>query len=227
MTVRRVIRGLVSVLVVAGTASTVSTAPVSARAPQTTTALALSTTGSVYGQTVTATAAVAASPGPAQGDVVFDVDGVQISANLGASGTATVVLPDALVGQHAVTATFVPQVPASQQGSTSPTQAWVVTQVRTRLQVRVIGKGARIPTSVQVKAAGDYGTRPTGRVKVVVRHLRTEERTRRVTRLDPTALALAGFGRLRKGDYRLVVTYVGDSQHLRERHVERFHVRRR
>jgi hypothetical protein len=210
MTVRRVIRGLVSVLVVAGTASTVSTAPVSAR-----------------GQTVTATAAVAASPGPAQGDVVFDVDGVQISANLGASGTATVVLPDALVGQHAVTATFVPQVPASQQGSTSPTQAWVVTQVRTRLQVRVIGKGARIPTSVQVKAAGDYGTRPTGRVKVVVRHLRTEDRTRRVTRLDPTALALAGFGRLRKGDYRLVVTYVGDSQHLRERHVERFHVRRR
>ena len=224
MSVRRGIRGLVTVLVVAGT---VSTAPVSASAPQTTTALALSATESAYGQTVTATAAVAASPGPAQGDVVFAVDGIQISANLGASGTATVVLPDALVGQHAVTATFVPQVPASQQGSTSPTQAWVVSQAQTRLQVRVIGKGARIPTSVQVKAAGDYGTGPTGRVKVVVRHIRTGDRTRRVTRLDATALALTGFGRLRKGDYRLVVTYAGDTQHLPERHVERFHVRRR
>ena len=195
-------------------------------APSTTT-LSLSTAQSAYGQSVTATAAVATVPGPAQGDVVFSVDGLAFSANLGATGTATVVLPDALVGQHAVTATFVPQVPASQQGSTSPTQAWVVSQAQTRLQVRVIGKGARIPTSVQVKAAGDYGTGPTGRVKVVVRHIRTGDRTRRVTRLDATALALAGFGRLRKGDYRLVVTYAGDTQHLRERHVERFHVRRR
>jgi hypothetical protein len=224
MSMRRWIRVLVSLLVLAAAAPT---APASASGPQTTTALALSLTESAYGQTVTATAAVAASPGPAQGDVVFAVDGVQIWANLGAGGTATVVLPDALVGQHAVSATFVPQLPASQQGSTSPTQAWVVTPARTRLQVRVIGKGARIPTSVQVKAAGDYGTGPTGRVKVVVRHLGTGDRTRRVTRLDATALALAGFGRLRKGDYRLAVTYVGDSQHLRERHVERFHVRRR
>ena len=224
MSMRRWGRGLVFLLVVAATSST---APVSARGPQTTTALALSATESAYGQTVTATAAVAASPGPAQGDVVFAVDGVQISANLGATGTAMVVLPDVLVGQHAVTATFVPQFPASQQGSTSPTQAWVVSRVRTRLQVRVIGKGARIPTSVQVKGAGDYGTTPTGRVKVVVRHIRTGDRTRRATRLDATALAMAGFGRLHKGDYRLVVTYAGDTQHLPARRVERFHVRRR
>ena len=126
-----------------------------------------------YGQTVTATATVTTSPGPAQGDVVFSVDGLAIKANLGASGTATVVLPPAMVGQHAVSATFVPQFPEGQEGSTSPTQTWMVAQVRTRLQVRVIGKGARIPTSVQVKAAGEYGTRPTGRVKVVVRRTGT------------------------------------------------------
>lgn len=211
-------------LVVAGTAST---APVSARGPQTTTALALSATESAYGQTVTATAAVAASPGPAQGDVVFAVDGVQISANLGATGTATVVLPDALVGQHAVSATFVPQSPTSQQGSTSPTQAWVVTPVRTRLQVRVIGKGARIPTSVQVKAAGEWGTTPTGRVSIVIRRIASGTATRKTRTLSSAAVALADFGRLRKGDYRLVVTYGGDAQHLGRRHFERFFVRRR
>ena len=195
-------------------------------APSTTT-LSLSTSQSAYGQSVTATAAVATVPGPAQGDVVFSVDGLAFSANLGATGTATVVLPDAAVGQHAVSATFVPQLPTSQQASTSPTQAWVVTQVRSRLQVRVIGKGARIPTSVQVKAAGDYGSLPTGRVKVVVTRVGTDDRTRVVRSLGSTAVAVAGLGRLRKGDYRLVVTYAGDTQHLPERHVERFHVRRR
>ena len=195
-------------------------------APSTTT-LSLSTSQSAYGQSVTATAAVATVPGPAQGDVVFSVDGLAFSANLGATGTATVVLPDATVGQHAVSATFVPQLPTSQQASTSPTQAWVVTQVRSRLQVRVIGKGARIPTSVQVKAAGEYGSLPTGRVKVVVTRVGTDDRTRVVRSLGSTAVAVAGLGRLRKGDYRLVVTYAGDTQHLRERHAERFHVRRR
>jgi hypothetical protein len=195
-------------------------------APSTTT-LSLSTAQSAYGQSVTATAAVATVPGPAQGDVVFSVDGLAFSANLGATGTATVVLPDAAAGQHAVSATFVPQLPTSQQASTSPTQAWVVTQVRTRLQVRVIGKGARIPTSVQVKAAGEYGSLPTGRVKVVVNRVGTVGRTRVVRSLGSTAVAVAGLGRLPKGDYRLVVTYAGDTQHLRERHVERFHVHRR
>jgi len=195
-------------------------------APSTTT-LSLSTSQSAYGQSVTATAAVATVPGPAQGDVVFSVDGLAFSANLGATGTATVVLPDAAVGQHAVSATFVPQLPTSQQASTSPTQAWVVTQVRSRLQVRVIGKGARIPTSVQVKAAGEYGSLPTGRVKVVVTRVGTDDRTRVARPLSSTAVAVAGLGRLRKGDYRLVVTYAGDTQHLRERDAERFHVRRR
>jgi hypothetical protein len=61
----------------------------------------------------------------------------------------------------------------------------------------------------------------------VVRHTGTGDRTRRVTRLDASGAALAGFGRLPKGNYRLVVTYVGDSQHLRERRSGMFYVRRR
>lgn len=217
------IGGLAGLLVAAG----LSAAPAaSALAPPTTTSLLLSTAESAYGQTVTATATVAARPGPAEGDVVFSVDNRQLKANLAASGSATIVLPTALVGSHPITATFVPQFPDSQEGS-SASQVWTVVPVRSRLQVRVIGKGARIPTSVQVKAAGEYGTRPTGRVKVVVRRTGTRDSTRVVTRLSSTAVALAELGKLRKGRYRLEVTYVGDSQHLREVHVERFYVRRR
>lgn len=220
---RSLLAGAAAVLLAATAAPA---APASA-APPTSTTLVLSATESAYGQTVTATATVSAKPGPPQGDVVFSVDGAAVKANLGAGGGATVILPHAPVGQHAVVATFVPQLPAEQEGSASPTQTWVVWQVGTQLQVRVIGKGARIPTSVQVKAAGDYGTRPTGRVKVVVRHVRTGDRTRRITRLDASGVALTGFGRLRKGSHRLVVTYVGDSQHLRERRSGKFYVRRR
>ncbi len=203
------------------------TAQAVALATPSSTAVALSAGQSAYGQTVTATAAVSTVPGPPEGDVVFSVDGLAIKANLGASGTATVVLPAASVGQHAVSATFVPQFPANQQSSTSPVQTWAVARARTRLQVRVIGKGARIPTSVKVKASGEFGSRPTGRVKVVVYRTGARDRTRAVQRLDAAAAALAELGRLRKGRYRLVVTYVGDSQHLRERRVERFRVRRR
>lgn len=224
---RSLVAGVAGALL-AATAATVAPAAPASAAPPTSTSLVLSATESAYGQTVVATATVSAKPGPPQGDVVFSVDGAAaIKANLGAGGSATVILPDALVGQHAVAATFVPQIPADQEGSTSPTQTWVVRQAGTQLQVRAIGKGARIPTSVQVKAAGDYGTRPTGRVKVMVRHIRTGDRTRRITQLDASGVALTGFGRLRKGTYRLVATYVGDSQHLRERRSGKFYVRRR
>lgn len=201
--------------------------PASASAVSSATTVALSSTQSTYGQVVTATAAVSAQAGPAQGDVVFSVDGLAIKANLGASGTATVVLPAALVGPHDVVATFVPQFPEVQQGSASPTLTWTVAQVRTRLQVRVIGKGARIPTSVQVKAAGEYGSRPAGRVTIVVRRKAGGARFRVVQRLDRSAVVLADLGRLRKGAYRLETTYVGDSQHLRERRLETFRVRQR
>lgn len=198
-----------------------------AAAPPTSTALVLSTSTSTYGQTVTATATVTARSGSAQGDVVFSVDGTKIPANLGGNGATTVVLPASAVGQHAVSATFVPQFPESQERSDSPTQTWVITKARTRLQVRVIGKGARIPTSVQVKAAGDWGTRPTGRVSMVIRRIVSGTVSRKLRTFSVDAVARASFGRLRKGTYRLVVSYGGDAEHLAVRHFERFAVRQR
>lgn len=204
----------------------VTSAPAHA-APKTSTTLVISLTQSSYGQSVTATATVSAAPSLPEGDVVFSVDGLAVKANLGATGVATLVLPRAAVGEHAVSATFVPQFPDRLEGSSSQTQTWTVSQVRTRLQVRVIGRGARIPTSVQVKAAGEFATVPTGRVRFVVRRKADGKILRSAQRLDGTAVALTRLGTLKKGAYRLELTYVGDSQHLRERHLETFRVRQR
>lgn len=214
-------------MAVAMSATTSATAASPLAVPQTDTTLTISLAQSSYGQPVTATATVSTQPGTPVGDVVFSVDGLATKTDLGASGVATLVLPRAAVGQHAVVATFVPDPQYGQQGSVSPTQTWSVAQVRTRLQVRVIGKGARIPTSVRVGAAGEYGTRPTGRVSMIIRRIASGAATRRIRTLSNSAVALADFGVLRRGRYRLVVTYAGDSQHLLERQRTTFYVQQR
>ena len=196
-------------------------------APQSTTTLVLSNPTSAYGDTMTLSAQVSVPGSLPEGDVVFTVDGTPIKANLGASGIASTVLRRSTVGQHAISATFVPQFPDRQTGSSSPTQTWVVTPARTRLQVRVTGRGVRIPTSVAVAASGEYGTRPTGSVTVSVRHLGTGRTIRREKELDAAGTVLARFGTLRAGSYRLRVSYAGDTQHLTERHSSRFGVRQR
>ena len=171
---------------------------------------------------MTATATVVADPGPAQGDVVFSVDGLANKANLGASGTAHAGAPGGRwSAQHAVSATYVPHSRRASQGEHVADP--VVDGGRT-VADPAPGAGHRarapaIPTSVQVRAAGDYGTRPTGRVKVVVAPDRHPGSTRVVDRASSGAAARAGRPRptAHRGRYRLVVTYVGDSQHLRER----------
>jgi hypothetical protein len=228
MTTRGFVVGCLAVLL-AGPAvpSTAAPASASARVATSTTSLALSTTRSAYGQTVTATAAVATSTGRADGDVYFSVDGVATKVNLSATGTATLVLPDAPVGDHAVTASFVPQFPVDQQGSTSPAQAWTVDQVRTRLFVDVQGRGLRIPTNVRVEAGGEYGSAPTGRVTLTLKRAGSGRTIVRTKQLPRDGFVLARYGTLRRGSYRSVVTYAGDSQHLAEKRVRWFQVQQR
>lgn len=199
-------------------------APAQAAAPSTTT-LVLSSPTSAYGQPVTASVQVVTA-GTADGDVMLSLDGVETKINLNGGGAGSLVLPRELVGQHLVTARFVPRLPG-QEPSASPTQSWVVAQVRTRLQVRVTGRGVRIPTSVVVTAAGEYGTRPAGPVTVTVRHLGTGRTMRRERTLDGAGAAVARFGTLRAGTYRLRVSYAGDAQHLAERVSTKFAVRQR
>lgn len=217
----------VAALLALALASAGWTPPSYGAAGSSSTTVVLSTSGSAYGETVTVSAAVTTVPGPPQGDVVLAVGDLRVRANLGASGSTTIVLPRLTVATYPVSATFVPQLPDEQEGSTSSAQSWTVSPARTRLQVRVIGRGARIPTSVEVRAGGEFGTRPTGRVKVRVRRSGTRDSTRVVGRLSTEGVARAGLGRLRQGTYRLAVTYVGDSQHQRETYAGRFYVRRR
>lgn len=194
-----------------------------ASAPPSSTTLALSATESAYGQSVTASAQVVSVGGQPEGDVVFAVDDLRIKANLLGNGTASVVLPRLLVGTHAVSATY---VPTAHSGSSSPTVGWVVAPARSHLQVQVAGRRARIATSVRVRVDGDYGTRPTGRVRVDLRRAGAGRVARVGVRLDSTGAAVARLGRLRAGGYRVEVTYVGDSQHRRTRVVGRFRVPR-
>lgn len=211
------------VLGLAGAAVPVHVA--AAAVPSTTTVL-VSAPQSAYGQPVSATATVTTASGPAQGDVVFSVDGVAFKANLGATGTAGIVLPRAAAGAHAVQATFLPQDPLTQDGSTSPSVAWQVSQVRTRLQVRVTGKRVRGQVTAHVRAAGDYGTTPGGRVRIVVRHAGRTVRVARA-RLEGGAVRGPLFldpGPSRRGRYRIEVTYRGDADHLAARRVERFRI---
>ncbi|SEC81170.1 Ig-like domain (group 3) [Nocardioides exalbidus] len=224
---------LASALTVVGSgpapASTHGPAPVRAAAQAVTsaTSVALSTTRSAYGQTITATASVVTSTGRPEGAVYFSVDGVATRANLGARTTVTLALPDAPVGDHAVTASFVPNYPDDQRGSTSPVQPWTVERVRTRLFVTVQGRGLRIPTSVRVEAGGEYGSAPTGRVTLTLTRAGSGRTTTRARALPADGVVVARYGTLGKGRYRSVVTYAGDSQHLPERRVQWFQVRQR
>ncbi|RYB89706.1 hypothetical protein EUA06_13970 [Nocardioides glacieisoli] len=198
--------------------------PAHAAAPSQTT-LVLSDSTSSYGDSVTATAQVTTA-GPADGDVVFSVDGFSVRANI-SGGMARVTLPrQTAVGEHAVTASFVPRLPG-QDPSTSATTTWVVSKAQTFLQARITGRGAHVPTGVVIGAIGDWGTRPTGPVTVTARHLRTGKVTRRERTLDPPGAATARLGVLRTGRYRLRVTYAGDAQHLAARYTEKFTVRQR
>lgn len=219
-------RGVVAgVLALAAVAAPTHAA--SAGAPSSTTVL-LSTQQSAYGQAVTASAAVSTADGPAQGDVVFSVDGVAFKANLGAGGAASIVLPRAAAGAHAVQATFVPQEPLRQDGSTSPSVAWQVAQARTRLQVGVTGKRLRAPIAVHVRATGDYGTTPSGRVRIVVRRSGQVVRTARGS-LEDGAVGGRLFldpGPSRAGRYRVEVIYRGDADHLAATRVVRFRIGR-
>ncbi|KRE95131.1 hypothetical protein ASG76_05455 [Nocardioides sp. Soil774] len=197
--------------------------PATANATTTTTVVSLSTVQSVYGQAVTATASVTSSAGAPNGDVYFAVDNLNIKANLLGNGTASVVLPRLHVGSHPVVATFV-QYPDPTVTSTSAPVDWVVQQVRTRVAVQVTGRRTTGPTAVRAQVDGEYGTRPSGRVRVVLHRTGTRRTVRVVVPVDATGLAVAPFGRLRRGAYRAVVTYTGDPDHLRQRRVERFRV---
>lgn len=182
-------------------------------APSSTTTVVLAKTTSAYGDTVRATAQVDAGGALVDGDIYFVVDGASYKTNATPSGSQTFVLPSTpAVGTHSVSARFVPRLPSQSPSESAPT-SWVVTKVTTRVQVRVTGRGVRIPTAVVLGALGDFGTVPTGAVTVRVRHRSTGKIFVRKKTLDRAGAVTARLGILRVGRYRVRVTYAGDTQH--------------
>ena len=192
-----------------------------------TTSLSLDKTASAYGQDVTATAKVSTTSGAPDGDVSFAVDGVATSARVGKDGVATLVLPDAAAGTHRVSATFVPRDPSAYDGSTTAAQAWEVSKVRTKMRVPVTGKRVGVATKVGVKAKGAFDTVPTGTVRIKLTRVGTMKKWAKVRKFDDQGSATAGFGKLTKGRYKVVVTYRGDTNHDAKKKVKRFRVTRR
>ncbi|MFC7360618.1 Ig-like domain-containing protein [Nocardioides astragali] len=190
-----------------------------------TTSLTLDRTASEYGQDVTATAKVTTTSGTPDGDVAFSVDGLATKAKVGKDGVATLVLPDAPTGSHSVTATFVPRDATTYDGSTSAPQVWTVAKARTRMRVPVTGRTTTVATRVGVKAKGVFDTVPTGKVRIKVKRIGKPGKWVKVRTLDDGA-ARAGFGRLKKGRYQVVVVYRGDANHRYLKKTKQFRVTR-
>ena len=195
---------------------------------RTTTSLTLTKSASQYGEDVTATAKVVgtgAAVGANDGDVAFSVDGKITTAKIDKDGIATLVLPDTAVGAHSVSASFVPKDTTRFEGSASAAQAWNVSTVRTKVRVPVTGKRVGSVTRVGVTAKGAFDTVPTGKVTIKLKRIGKAGRWVKVRKLDDAGSARAGFGKLAKGRYRVVVKYRGDANHDSKRKLKTFRVK--
>lgn len=205
-----------------GPAPTIDTVSVVARS---TTALSLSKATSSYGEEVVATARVATTGGTPSGSVAFSVDGVARKARVDKDGVATIKIDNARTGSHAVTATFTPTDAVHYEPSTTVAQTWTVTRAASRLSITATGKRASRPTRISVRVRGAFGTEATGKVRVRLVKTGTRKKWLKVRTLK-AGRATAGFGRLRKGRYKVSVLYRGDADHLRAKRVRTIRVRR-
>lgn len=189
------------------------------------TTLTLSRTTAGYGAPVTATAKVATPGGTPAGDVAFVVGGVSTKVPV-KDGFASLVIDQATVGTHAVSATFTPKDLVHYEGSSATPVNLKVSKAATSTRVKIIGKRVRERTSATIKVVGINKTVPTGKVKLVLR--KAGNRGFHKVRRGTLAKGSRGFnlGRLGKGRYKVVAKYTGDGNHLRSKTVKRFRVRR-
>jgi hypothetical protein len=195
-----------------------------------------------YGQPIPVRVRVGAfSPQSPGGWVDITLDGVTHRAPLGPDGEAALMVPGPLrrAGGHSLSAVFVPADPTFFGGGasvrppgginyTNPVM-FPVTKARATAQPRVTGKRVGRTTRVHLWVVPAFDSSPTGKVRVDLRRLGTRQhwsRTRTITVADGRSKVQAGFGRLSRGRYKLVVKYRGDADHLRSRTSETFRVRR-
>jgi len=189
-----------------------------------TTTLTLSPATAGYGAPVTATAKVTTPGGTPDGEVTFVVGGVSTKVPVKA-GAASLVIDQTVVGTHAVSATFTPKDATHYEGSSATPVTLKVSKAATSTKVKITGKRARQRTTAAIKVVGINKTVPTGKVKLVLRKVGNQGfHTAKSGRLAKGA-RIFNLGRLGKGRYKVVVKYLGDSNHLRSKTVKRFRVR--
>lgn len=189
------------------------------------TALSLSPGTVSYGEAVTATAQVTLDDRATDGQVHFDVGGVLAAPWVLDASSVSTTVPLLPAGVHQVAASYVPRDSRWQVGSTAPPRTLVVEQARTRLRVSVTGKRTTRPTRVTVEVEAAHATVPTGSVRLSLRALGARHSRHRTAALEAGAVELR-LGRLARGRYRVGLTYRGDSDHQRSRHVLTLRVRR-
>ncbi len=195
-----------------------------------------------YGQPIPVRVRVGAwnTTAPA-GWVDLTLDGVARLVPLDANGEAVAMIPGPAdrAGYHTVGATFVPADPTFYGAGTRshppgginyPNPASIpVTFARAKPHVRVTGTRTERRTKVHVRVVPEFASTPTGDVRVNLRRLGTKEhwsKTQNIRVVDGRSRVLAGFGRLPRGRYKLVVKYRGDADHLGSRAFEKVRVRR-
>jgi hypothetical protein len=189
-----------------------------------TTALTLSPATAGYGAPVTATAKVTTPGGTPTGDVTFVVDGVSTKVPV-KDGAASLVIDQAVVGPHAVSATFTPKDATHYEGSSATPATLTVSKAATSTRVKITGKRVRERTAAAIKVVGINKTVPTGKVKLVLRKAGNQGfHTAKSGTLAKGARTF-NLGRLGKGRYKVVVKYLGDVNHLKSKTIKRFRVR--
>jgi hypothetical protein len=190
------------------------------------TILTLDKAWSRYGDRVTATAKVTTAAGAPDGEVAFTLNGVATKARVNKDGIATLALPTAPVGSHNLTASFVPKDATAYEGSTSAPVAFKVAKAKTRPKVAVTGKRTNRATKVKVTIKTQHDTTATGKVRIVLRKIGTKKKWVR-NRALKDGQRTVGFGKLKKGRYKVIVRYRGDDNHMRgPRAVRKFRVKK-
>lgn len=172
---------------------------------------------------------------PAAGWVEFRLGGVTRRIALDDEGTARASFAGptdrsannpVVSDSNFVYVSYVPADPRYYQASDSYPRLVPVAFAPTKPRVRVRGKDADRATRVRVRVDPAFDSSPTGKVRINLFRLGSRKHWTTSRTVNRSSRAVAGFGKLRAGRYKLVVKYRGDDNHLGSRAVERFRVRR-
>lgn len=204
---------------------------------RTATTLTVDKTTAQHGEPVMATAQVQTlgdprnvdpnprGPFPA-GNVEFVVDGVSRIAKVDTFGRASLTLHDLPLAVSTINATFQPADPVHYTASSARPSLVTVSKAATASHVSVTGK--RSPTRIQVtvRVRGEFGTIPTGKVRIKLRRIGTTQRWLRSGKSLNDGDRTVAFRRLPAGRYRYKITYFGDDLHVGSRTTRTFRIRK-